>query len=164
MRNSLLLAFTEGLSLRLQAYSPQWLCVLLFSQTDYVFQLICKVPPATLNHGGRQSWHRPRPGALLSLGPVEEHVQHQRSKIVPGEKSRISQWHFTSRVYDCSEPQQGSKEVIQPEVVLHCDISDQLLMKCVCVMKSIALESASGTLNRTLKHECTLLIILLLIY
>lgn len=83
----LLLRFTQGGGLLLQPHSSQRLCVLPLSQIDDVLDLFCEVCPATLHHSGHQPRHCPRTCGPLSPGPVEQHVQHKCSQIIPVEQS-----------------------------------------------------------------------------
>lgn len=91
----LLLCFTKGGALCFQAYSPQRLWVLSPSYTDNVLNLICQVPPATLYHSCHQPRRHPWSCIPLSPGPVEQHVQHQGSQVVPVEDSRTYTRHVT---------------------------------------------------------------------
>lgn len=85
---------TGGGALSFQTYSLQRLRVLSPSYTNSVLYLIGQVPPAALHHSGHQPRHRSWSCVPLSSGPVEEHVQHQGSQVVPGEKGMTYARHF----------------------------------------------------------------------
>lgn len=74
--------------LLLQTDPPQRLRVLFPSYTNRVLYLIGQVPPPALDHGRHQPRHCAGPGGSLPSGPLEQHVEHQGSQVVPGGDSK----------------------------------------------------------------------------